>query len=167
MEAVAEAAAEPVAVPVEEALVVRPVWVEVWVPVEVPVEEVEEPEAVRREISVLFLPWVGSPVVRELEVKFPGRGLMDTSGVEVPVVEASVSVVRAPVEVEAVEVVPVETTEVEAEEEAEETVEDVPVVVALELLASVTSNCSDWARMPVFLASVESRLIWKPELYEC
>lgn len=143
----AEAAAEPVAVPVEEALVVRPVWVEVWVPVEVPVEEVEEPEAVRREISVLFLPWVwvGSPVVRELEVKFPGKGLMDTSGVEVPVVEASVSVVVAPVEVEAVEVVPVE-----AEEEAEETVEDVPVVVALELLASVTSNCWDWARMPVF-----------------
>lgn len=164
MEAVAEAAAEPVAVPVEEALVVRPVWVEVWVPVEVPVEEVEEPEAVRREISVLLLPWVGSPVVRELEVTFRGKGLMDTSGVEVPVVEASVSVVEAPVEVEAVEVVPVETTEVEAEEEAEETVEDVPVVVALELLASVTSNCSDWARMPVFLASVESKLIWKPEL---
>lgn len=155
----AEAAAEPVAVPVEEALVVRPVWVEVWVPVEVPVEEVEEPEAVRRDISVLLLPWVGSPEVREVEVKFPGKGLMDTSGVEVPVVEASVSV-----EVEAVEVVPVETAEVEAEEETEETVEDVPVVVALELLASLTSNCSDWARMPVFLASVESRLIWKPEL---
>lgn len=158
----AEPEAVPVAEPVEEALVVRPVWVEVLVPVEVPVEV--EPVAVREEISVMFLPWVGSPVVREPEVKFPVKeGLMiDTSGVEVPVVEASVSVVWAPVEVEAVEVVPVETTEVEAEEEA---VEDVPVVVALEeLLDSVTSNFSDCARMPVFLASVERRLIWKPEL---
>lgn len=158
----AEAAAEPVAVPVEEALVVRRVPVAVpvedWVPVEVPVEVVEEPVALRREMSVLFLP--GRPVVREPEVRGPGiEGLIDTSGVEVPVVEASVSVV-------AVEV-PEETTEVEAVEEedsVEETVEDVPVVVAEELLASVTSNCSDWARMPVFLASVESRLIWKPEL---
>jgi hypothetical protein len=109
-------------------------------------------------------------LLREAEVKSPvGEGLVDMSGVEVPVEEASVSVEETPAEVEAVEVVPVETTEVEAAEaveEAEETVEDVPVVVALEELLSdsVTSNCSDWARMPVFLASVEIRLIWKPEL---
>jgi hypothetical protein len=102
-------------------------------------------------------------VVRELEVKIPVEGLIiETPGVKVPVVEASVSVVWAPVEVEAEEVVP----ETEAEEDSEETVEDVPVVEALEELfsGSVTSNFWDWARMPVFWASVERRLIWKPEL---
>jgi hypothetical protein len=39
---------------------------------------------------------------------------------------------------------------------------DVPVPVLLLLLstASETSNWADWARMPVFWDSVETRLIW-------
>lgn len=39
---------------------------------------------------------------------------------------------------------------------------DVPVLVLVLLLSTAleTSNCADWARMPVFSDEVETKLIW-------
>lgn len=89
-------------------------------------------------------------------------GAVGTRGEKVPVVDISEEdpVVEEPAVEE-----PVETPEVEAEVE-EETVDDVPVEVADEELSagSVTLNCWDWARMPVFFSEVDIRLTWKPEL---
>lgn len=169
VEGVGEAEAEPLAVPEAEALVARPVWVKVpvVVPVAVPAVPVRVATLVTVE-DVLVLCLLVDVLVEfpvRVPVWVPERDPVGIRREEVPVVEASVE--EPVVEEPAVED-PVETPEVEAAEE-EETVDDVPVEVAEEELsaASVTLNCWDWARMPVFFSEVESRLTWKPELYAC
>lgn len=170
VEGVAEAEAEPLAVPEAEALVARPVLVKVpvVVPVAVPAVPVRVATLVTVEdVSVLCL-LVDAPVESPVWVPVwvPGRDPVGIRREEVPVVEASV---EDPVVEEPAEEDPAETPEVEAAVEEEETVDDVPVEVTEEELsaASVTLNCWDWARMPVFFSEVESRLTWKPELYAC
>lgn len=71
---------------------------------------------------------------------------------------AEVDSVLVPVLVEVVSV-SVEDALVEVLEElVEDDVDEVPEA------SPVMLNCSDWARMPVFLSSLENRLIWKPWL---
>jgi hypothetical protein len=118
MAAPVEGVGEAVAEPEPEALVARPVLVEV--PVAVPVEVVEVPVTVVRPVAVRE--WsVDCLLVENPVIGFP---VWDPVGPreEVPVVEASVEdPVEDPVEV--------------PEAEEEETVEDVPVVEAVELEA--------------------------------
>lgn len=51
----------------------------------------------------------------------------------------------------------------EEEEEVEVEVEEADVVEEVESLDS-TLNWADWARIPVFLSSLDMKLTWKPEL---
>lgn len=106
---------------------------------EVPLAEAPVDEAALEapEVPVVFEP-VAEPV--ELELVLVPVMVIRVLVVEVPVV------VVAP-EVEALEEVLVLVLEVE------------------ELWAEpVTLNCSDWARIPVFMVTSDWRLIWKPDL---
>lgn len=143
-------AARAIPAPVEAGAVVSvPLAEAVEVP-EAEAERVEEavvdrvlaPEVVV--VSLLVLLLVEEELVLELVV------VMELD----PVEDEEVEEVSVPVEV------PVEEAEEEEEVEAEVVMEALAVVVELELEPPSTVNCSDWARIPLFVEEVERRLIW-------
>jgi hypothetical protein len=109
-------------------------------------------------------PVEGTVVCDEVPLAEP---LVDEAAPEVPVVLEPVAVlvelVLVPVTVIKVLVVEVPVVVPEVEVEALEEVLELEVE---ELWAEpVTLNCSDWARIPVFMVTSDWRLIWKPDLY--
>lgn len=75
---------------------------------------------------------------------------------------AEVDSVLVPVLVEVVSVSVEEALVLGVGELVEALVEELDEVLEA---SPVMLNCSDWARMPVFLSSLENRLIWKPWLF--